>query len=76
MLRGSGQIEEAADFIFGLWKKEVPLGFDLILSILKNRKGATDSDYRLSIEPRFMRFTGGDPWSEPQPSRKKGFSLQ
>jgi replicative DNA helicase len=45
MGRGSGVIEEAADFILGLWKSEN----DLIAKILKNRKGPAGSMWQLEL---------------------------
>jgi replicative DNA helicase len=45
MGRGSGAIEEAADFMLGLWKD----GDSLICSILKNRKGRAGSKWLLEL---------------------------
>ena len=58
--RGSGAIEEAADFILGLWQveKEQSAGlivhehkYDLICKILKNRKGPRGSKWILDLNP-------------------------
>jgi replicative DNA helicase len=46
MGRGSGAIEEAADFMFGLWKNNE----DLICKILKNRKGSAGSMWKLELD--------------------------
>ena len=46
MGRGSGAIEEAADFMLGLWKED---DF-LIAKILKNRKGAPGSKWVLELD--------------------------
>jgi replicative DNA helicase len=69
MGRGSGQIEEAADFVFGLWKHEDEAGKKLILSILKNRKGEVGKDFWLHMKPDFMLFDGCEPWEEPRAAR-------
>ncbi|HBA85988.1 MAG TPA: hypothetical protein DCZ95_18035 [Verrucomicrobia bacterium] len=46
MGRGSGAIEEAADFMLGLWKEDD----NLIAKILKNRKGAPGSKWILELD--------------------------
>lgn len=46
MGRGSGAIEEAADFLFGLWKHDDAL----ICAILKNRKGKAGSKWVLELD--------------------------
>jgi replicative DNA helicase len=68
--RGSGAIEEAADFVLGLWQEPVeminaqPEGedeeqrFDLICKILKNRKGPKGSTWILDLNVDF--FTIGE----------------
>lgn len=63
MGRGSGAIEEGADFVLGLWQHERmdslgnKLGeYDLICRILKNRKGSKGSKWCLTIEPDRFRF--------------------
>ena len=58
MARGSGQIEEACDFMFGLWQHEK----ELILTILKNRKGPKDRDFLLDMSPEHMAFHGAESW--------------
>jgi replicative DNA helicase len=56
--RGSGAIEEGADFILGMWQQTVNDNTEVICSILKNRKGKKGTDWRLEVEPQFMRFSG------------------
>ena len=59
MGRGSGAIEEAADFAFGLWqieKDDETKG--LVCKILKNRKGAPGSMWELDIDPKTLKITG------------------
>jgi len=70
MARGSGQIEEAADIILGLWKNQNDMGFDLICSILKNRKGAVGSDIKIDLDPAHLSFYGGDLWEQPKRARQ------
>ena len=60
MARGSGQVEEACDFMFGLWQHEE----DLILTALKNRKGPKDRDFKLDINKSHMAFYGAESWQE------------
>ena len=63
MGRGSGAIEEGADFVLGLWQSEVkdhtgkPTGSnELICRILKNRKGPKGSRWRLDIKQETLTF--------------------
>jgi len=58
--RGSGAIEEAADFVFGLWQVEKSdtsslivreYEYDLVCKILKNRKGPRGSKWILDLDP-------------------------
>jgi hypothetical protein len=58
--RGSGAIEEAADFILGLWQVEKSSNsalivqehkYDLVCKILKNRKGPRGSKWILNLDP-------------------------
>ncbi len=55
MGRGSGAIEEGADFVLGLWQAnkgtEKDPEYDLICRILKNRKGPKGSRWKLSLDP-------------------------
>lgn len=52
MARGSGVIEEAADFILGLWQDNN----DLICKILKNRKGPKGSAWILDLNVENFRL--------------------
>jgi replicative DNA helicase len=66
MGRGSGAIEEGADFVLGLWQVEKTANvigadesrknFDLICRILKNRKGTRGSRWVLELDPSTLRF--------------------
>ena len=63
MARGSGQIEEAADYIIGLHRvnKEVFAGrTDIGASILKNRTGPVGDMVAFGVYPETMRFAGID----------------
>ena len=51
MGRGSGAIEEGADFVLGLWQIGGKDERELICRILKNRKGAPGSRWKLSMYP-------------------------
>jgi len=77
--RGSGAIEEGADFVLGLWQAEREKGpqeaimspepeYDLICRILKNRKGPAGSTWKLDLDASTLRI-GGD--AEPYESPKK-----
>lgn len=50
--RGSGAIEEAADFVIGLFQD----GDDLIAKILKNRKGPKGMRFKLDLDPSNFRI--------------------
>jgi replicative DNA helicase len=66
MGRGSGAIEEGADFVLGLWQVEKTVDvigadesrkdYDLICRILKNRKGVKGSRWILELDPSTLRF--------------------
>jgi replicative DNA helicase len=66
MGRGSGAIEEGADFVLGLWQVEKDVDvigsnesqkdYDLICRILKNRKGTKGSRWVLELDPSTLRF--------------------
>ena len=61
MGRDSGAIEEAADFVIGLFQKERESEngepeYDLICKILKNRKGPRNSMWKLDLDPRNFRL--------------------
>jgi replicative DNA helicase len=68
MGRGSGAIEESADFVLGLFQN----GKDLICKILKNRKGTKGSCWKLDLDPSNLRI--GRESSRWQPKGKdKGY---
>jgi replicative DNA helicase len=73
MGRGSGAIEESADVVFGLWTQEkVACGddgqeYDLILRILKNRKGQKGSRWVLDIDAKSFQF--GNTATEYKPTK-------
>jgi replicative DNA helicase len=78
MGRGSGAIEEAADFILGLWRQEVkdgmgaPTGeYDLLCRILKNRKGPHGSRWRLGLQASNLQFSGNAEEVKTQDAPKK-----
>ena len=69
MARGSGQVEEACDFMFGLWQHDD----DLILTTLKNRKGPKDRDFILDLNKSHMAFYGAERWEHPANKQRKEF---
>lgn len=80
MGRGSGAIEEGADFVIGLFQseKENPLfeteepECDLIAKILKNRKGPKNSTWQLSLDPKTLRLGhDAEPWSPPKKNNRR-----
>ena len=79
MGRGSGAIEEGADFVLGMWQQESPVcdadgnkRYDLICRILKNRKGHKGSRWILELEPANMKFgSGATEWKPAKIQRKK-----
>ena len=72
MGRGSGAIEEAADFVLGLWQAENDTGDkDLICKILKNRKGPVGSRWKLDLIPRTLQI-GADAEKYESPKKAKG----
>ena len=82
MARGSGAIEEAADFVLGLYQAERKLmsveaqepRFDLICKILKNRKGPAGSRWKLDLDPENLRIgPDAEPWEPPKKKWKGGF---
>lgn len=77
MARGSGAIEEAADFILGLWQakrdetaSDDNAEYDLICRILKNRKGPKGSRWTLDLDPRY--FTIGSEAKPYTPPKRTG----
>lgn len=73
MGRGSGAIEEAADFVIGQWKD----GNDLVAKILKNRKGPSGSKWVLDLNPGCF-WIGPDtrPWVKKQNHSSKDYCDQ
>lgn len=80
MGRGSGAIEEGADFVLGLWQMETqdcPLDsdnkkYDLICRILKNRKGSKGSRWKLELYPETMQFgSSSEEYAPPKKKRSK-----
>jgi replicative DNA helicase len=72
MGRGSGAIEEAADFVLGLWQAENDSGEkDLICRILKNRKGPVGSCWRLDLIPQTLQI-GAEAEKYESPKNTKG----
>jgi replicative DNA helicase len=66
--RGSGAIEESADFVLGMWINE-----QLICKILKNRKGEKGKAYVLDIDPRTFCFSSNSyEYTPPVKKEKKG----
>lgn len=51
--KGSGAIEASADFMIGLQKEE---SGDLILRLLKNRKGAENLDFIVEMQQEYLKF--------------------
>ena len=56
MARGSGAVEESADTMLGLWQVENGEEKGLVCKILKNRKGAPGSCWKLDIKPKTFQF--------------------
>ncbi len=84
MGRGSGAIEEGADFVLGLWQVEKTVevvgaeeprkDYDLICRILKNRKGVKGSRWLLELDPSTLRFgSNAEPYAAKNGS--KGISF-
>ena len=84
MGRGSGAIEEGADFVLGLWQSErngdvigedePKSEYDLICRILKNRKGKKGSRWVLNLNPAtFQLMSDSTPYKSPK--KKKGVSI-
>ena len=75
MGRGSGAIEEGADFVLGLWQRQESDGVtatrELICKILKNRKGPAGSAWNLDLDPKTFRI-GSDAWEYKPPNKKNG----
>jgi replicative DNA helicase len=83
MGRGSGAIEESADFVLGLYQvererlstEEDEPDYDLICKILKNRKGPKGSRWRLNLDPINLRIgPDAEPWEPPKKKSTKGYN--
>jgi hypothetical protein len=74
--RGSGAIEESADFILGLWQHETTFGNDIICEILKNRKGGKNSQWKLDFDEEHLKLgSEADVFTSPTRARNKaGFT--
>jgi replicative DNA helicase len=82
MGRGSGAIEESADFVLGLFQVERDRlsiedrepDHDVICKILKNRKGPKGSRWRLDLDPSNLRIgPNAKPWEPPKKVSNKGY---
>jgi replicative DNA helicase len=81
MGRGSGAIEEAADFVLGMFQIEKEklmiegdeLEYELICKILKNRKGSKGSRWKLDLDPTNLRIGAEAEKWEPPKKRKNKF---
>lgn len=78
MGRGSGQIEEAADIVIGLWQEEeahcnpAEPEYRLICRILKNRKGGRGKRFILELDPATLRFgENAVEYVKPKKARRK-----
>jgi len=74
MGRGSGAIEEAADFVLGLWQIGEKEDRELICRILKNRKGAPGSRWKLSMYSNTLCLSSESEKYEPPKKHKTGYS--
>lgn len=79
MGRGSGVIEEGADFILGLWQvkksksvDEEKDDYDLICRILKNRKGHKGSRWKLDLDAETLRI-GNEAWCYRATKKNNGY---
>ena len=83
MGRGSGAVEEGADFVLGLWQVEKEGGsieepeteYDLVCKILKNRKGKPGSSWILDLDSSNFRIGADARKYEPPKRKTKGFEL-
>jgi len=73
MGRGSGAIEEAADFVLGLWQAGDEDEKELICKILKNRKGSVGSRWRLDLIPQTLQIGSNAEKYEPPKTERGGF---
>ena len=74
MGRGSGAIEEAADFVLGLWQAgDEDSEKELICKILKNRKGPVGSRWKLDLIPQTLQIGANAEKYEPPKNARGGF---
>jgi hypothetical protein len=73
MGRGSGAIEEAADFVLGLWQAGDEDEKELICKILKNRKGPVGSRWKLDLIPQTLQIGPKAEKYEPPKNARGGF---
>lgn len=66
--KGGGDIEAGADFMFGLYMHDE----QLILKILKNRKGKKNIHFKLHLHPECFYFSGCEEWTPPAPKKNGG----
>jgi replicative DNA helicase len=65
--RGSGAIEEAADFMLGAFKSSDEESAAVIFKILKNRRGTTGSMFSVDIDKSTFKYTGkAYPWEREE----------
>jgi replicative DNA helicase len=65
--RGSGAIEEAADYIIGAFKSCEDETAGIIFKILKNRRGTTGSMFTVDIDKSTFKYTGkAFPWEREE----------
>lgn len=64
--KGGGDIEAGADFMLGLFMHED----DLILKVLKNRKGRKNIHFKLGLDPDTFSFAGCEPWEPPKQTKR------
>ncbi|MBU1023485.1 hypothetical protein KKB99_04265, partial [bacterium] len=73
MGRGSGAIEEAADFVLGLWQAGDEDEKELICKILKNRKGPVGSRWKLDLIPQTLQIGSSAEQYTTETKTKGGF---
>jgi len=63
--RGSGAIEEAADYILGAFKSDESDTAKLVFKVLKNRRGPTGKMFEIDMNPNTFQYTGTATEYEP-----------
>jgi putative DNA primase/helicase len=75
MARGSGAVEESADFCLGLFQSEQPRlstaadepSYDVVCKILKNRKGPKGLMFKLDLDAESLRLGDtAEAWTPPR----------